>query len=49
MGYISVNTVLDHLQGIETKTQINTGEYVATSTNLNAAESQRLLHPEMAE
>ncbi len=49
MGYISVNMVLDHLQGKETKNQINTGEYVATPMNLNAAESQRLLHPVMAE
>jgi len=49
MGYTSVNMILDHLQGKETKTRINTGEYVATPTNLNAPESQRLLHPKMDE
>lgn len=45
MGYKSVMTMVDHLEGKEVAKVVSTGEYVATPENIDGEESQRLLHP----
>jgi ribose transport system substrate-binding protein len=49
MGYMAVMTMVDHLEGKEVDDKVPTGEYVATPENIESAESQRLLHPEMVD
>lgn len=49
MGYQAVSTLVDHLEGKQVPAEVPTGEYVATRENIESADSQRLLHPEMVE
>ena len=45
MGYKSVMTMVDHLEGKDVEKVVSTGEFVATPENIDGDESQRLLHP----
>ncbi len=45
MGYLSVRTMVEHLQGKEVPKQIDTGVAMVTPDNLNEAQIQELLHP----
>ena len=49
MGYKAVCAIVDHLEGKDVPSNVSTGEYVATPANVEEADSQRLLHPVMAE
>jgi ribose transport system substrate-binding protein len=49
MGYTSVKTIAAHLKGEKVKSEISTGEYVATAENMNTAEFKKLLNPEISE
>lgn len=45
MGYKSVMTMVDHLEGKDVEKVVSTGEFVATPENIDGDGSQRLLHP----
>jgi ribose transport system substrate-binding protein len=45
MGYLSVKTVVAHLQGEAVEKRIPTGEKLATTENMDEPEMQRLLEP----
>jgi ribose transport system substrate-binding protein len=45
MGYLSIKTMVEHLQGQPVEKRISTGEYVATPANLPESRIQELLHP----
>src|SRR5499433_3666873 len=45
MGYLGVKTMVDSLQGKPVEKRIDTGVTIITPDNLNAPESQALLHP----
>ena len=45
MGYLGVKTMVDSLQGRPVEKRIDTGVTIITPDNLNAPESQTLLHP----
>jgi len=45
MGYLGVKTMVDSLQGKPVEKRIDTGVTIITPENLNAPESQALLHP----
>jgi ribose transport system substrate-binding protein len=45
MGYVGVRTMLDHLDGKNVQTGIDTGAAVVTPENMDTPEMQRLLHP----
>lgn len=47
MGYLSVKTIVDHLNGVAVEKTISTGEYIATPDNLTDARIQELLSPKM--
>jgi len=46
MGYQSVMTMMEHLQGKPVEKRISTGEYLATPENMDTPEMHKLLHPE---
>ncbi len=46
MGYLSVKTMVDHLQGKPAEARVATGEHVATKENMNDPEIQKLIIPE---
>ena len=46
MGYLSVKTMVDHLEGKEVKKRISTGETVATPENMHDPEIAKLLSPQ---
>ncbi len=45
MGYLGVRTMVEHLQGKTVEKRIDTGVTMITPDNLDAAETQALLHP----
>jgi len=45
MGYLSVKTLVDHLNGKQVEKRIPTGEFVATPKNMHEPEMEKLLHP----
>ncbi len=45
MGYLGVRTMVEHLQGKAVEKRIDTGVVMVTPDNLDAAETQTLLHP----
>ncbi len=45
MGYLGVRTMVEHLQGKTVEKRIDTGITMITPDNLDAAETQALLHP----
>lgn len=45
MGYLGVKTMVEHLQGKPIKPRIDTGVTMITPANLDAAETQEILHP----
>ena len=45
MGYLGVRTMVEHLQGKAVEKRIDTGVTMVTPDNLDAAETQTLLHP----
>jgi ribose transport system substrate-binding protein len=45
MGYLGVRTMVEHLQGKAVDKRVDTGVTMITSDNLDAAETQSLLHP----
>ena len=45
MGYLGVKTMVDSLQGKPVEKRIDTGVTMITPDNLNAADTQALLHP----
>lgn len=45
MGYLSVKTMVAHLEGKEVEKRISTGEYVATPENMNSEKMKTLLAP----
>ena len=45
MGYEAVKAMHDHLEGQKVEKRIQTGEYVATSENMDTPEMQKLLNP----
>jgi ribose transport system substrate-binding protein len=45
MGYLGVRTMVEHLQGKGVEKRIDTGVAVITPDNLDAQQSQALLHP----
>jgi len=45
MGYLGVRTMVEHLQGKGIQKLIDTGVIMVTPDNLDAAETQTLLHP----
>ena len=45
MGELGVKTLLDHLRGKPIEKRVDTGVTLITSGNLDAPESQQLLHP----
>ncbi|HEV8659177.1 MAG TPA: substrate-binding domain-containing protein [Thermoanaerobaculia bacterium] len=45
MGELGVKTLVDHLQGKPIEKRVDTGVTLITPQNLNAPESQQLLHP----
>lgn len=45
MGYLSVETMVNHLQGKPVEKRVPTGEYVATKETMDTAEMQKLLLP----
>lgn len=45
MGYLSVKTMVDHLQGKPVDKRIDTGVELVTPANLDSAPIQELLHP----
>ena len=49
MGYQSVITLVDSINGKEAEAFQSTGEYLATPENMNEEEMQRLLQPEIIE
>ena len=49
MGYQSVKTMIDAINGEPAEAFISTGEYVATPENMNEEESLRLLKPSILE
>ncbi len=49
MGYHAVNAMVDHLEGKDVPKEVPTGEYVATQENIDSADSQRLLKPEIVD
>jgi ribose transport system substrate-binding protein len=48
MGELGVRTMVDHLQGKPVEKKVDTGVQLISPTNLDAAESQLLLHPPLA-
>jgi ribose transport system substrate-binding protein len=49
MGYLSVLTLVAHLQGEKVEKRIPTGEVMATPENMKSPEIQKLLYPEQAD
>jgi ribose transport system substrate-binding protein len=49
MGFLAVHTMVDHLLGKPVEQRIDTGVTLVTRDNLDAAETQALLHPPLAE
>ena len=49
MGYLGVKTMVEHLMGKPIETRIDTGVTMITADNLDAPESQTLLHPPLDE
>ncbi|HEY3054634.1 MAG TPA: substrate-binding domain-containing protein [Thermoanaerobaculia bacterium] len=45
MGELGVKTLIDHLLGMPIEKRVDTGVTLVTPQNLNAPESQQLLHP----
>jgi len=45
MGYLGVRTIVEHLQGNTVEKRIDTGVTMTAIDNLDAAETQALLHP----
>ena len=45
MGYLGVRTMVEHLQGKTVEKRIDTGITMITPDNIDAAETQALLHP----
>jgi ribose transport system substrate-binding protein len=45
MGYLSVKTLVDHLNGKQVEKRIPTGEFVATPENMHEPEMAELLNP----
>ena len=45
MGYLGVRTMVEQLQGKPVEKRIDTGVTMITPDNLEAAETQALLHP----
>jgi ribose transport system substrate-binding protein len=45
MGYLGVRTMIESLQGKAVEKRIDTGVTMITSDNLDAQDSQALLHP----
>lgn len=45
MGYLSVKTVVDHLQGRAVPKVVDTGVMIVTLDNLNHADVQAVIHP----
>lgn len=45
MGYLGVRTMVEHLQGKAVEKRIDTGVIIVTPDNLDAADTQALLHP----
>jgi ribose transport system substrate-binding protein len=48
MGELGVKTMIDHLQGRQVASRIDTGVMLVTPDNLDAPEAQQLLHPPLA-
>jgi ribose transport system substrate-binding protein len=46
MGYLSVKTMIDHLDGKPVEKRISTGEHLATPENMDDPEIQKVLQPE---
>ncbi|HXE80781.1 MAG TPA: substrate-binding domain-containing protein [Vicinamibacterales bacterium] len=46
MGYLGVKTMVDHLLGRPVEKRVDTGVWLITPENLDAPETQKLLHPE---
>jgi ribose transport system substrate-binding protein len=46
MGYLSVKTIVAHLQGEPVERRIPTGEAIATPENMKSPDIDKLLHPE---
>jgi ribose transport system substrate-binding protein len=49
MGFLAVHTMVDHLLGKPVEQRIDTGVTLVTRDNLDAAETQALLHPPLDE
>jgi len=45
MGYLSVKTMLDHMQGKKVPAEIDTGAVLVTAENLNDPDVQKVLYP----
>ena len=45
MGYLGVRTIVESLQGKSVEKRVDTGVTMITPDNLEAAETQALLHP----
>lgn len=48
MGELGVKTMIDHLQGRQVASRIDTGVMLVTPDNLDAPDAQQLLHPPLA-
>jgi ribose transport system substrate-binding protein len=46
MGYLSVKTMVTHLDGKEVEKRVSTGEHLATLENMNEPEIRKLIVPE---
>jgi ribose transport system substrate-binding protein len=49
MGYLGVKTMVDHLEGASVERRVDTGVTIVTPANVDAPESQELLHPPIDE
>jgi ribose transport system substrate-binding protein len=49
MGYLGVKTMVEHLMGKSVEKRVDTGVTMITADNLDAPESQTLLHPPLDE
>jgi ribose transport system substrate-binding protein len=45
MGYLSIRTMVDHLQGRRVAPQVDTGVMMVTVDNLNAPDVVAVIHP----
>jgi ribose transport system substrate-binding protein len=48
MGYLGVKTIVAHIKGQPIEKRIDTGVHVVTPSNMNEAEMNKLLHPDLS-